>query len=252
LEAVVLRSSGCRLLGALHRAGGEGRLPAVLLLHGIPGHEKNLDLAAELRDHGIHCLHIFFRGSWGSEGTFTFDHLVPDARVALEWLATHPQVDPGRIAVAGISLGGWVALMLASQSDTVAAAVALSPLIDPAGAPLQAKFADEFAASLQGTSPQRVLEEWRAAAPISSVVARLANLPILLLTAGRDEFFPVDHYASLPSLLQRLTWVRFPRADHVFSDVRSGMRYTVCRWLLDLFDPVPHLPREVTSNGEAR
>jgi len=39
-------------------------------------------------------------------------------------------------------------------------------------------------------------------------------------------------------MLQRLERVRFPRADHVCSNVRSGLRHVVCSWLLDQFDKV--------------
>ncbi len=66
-------------------------------------------------------------------------------------------------------------------------------------------------------------------------------MPILLVTADADEVFPPDHYADLPAELQRLKRVRFPRADHVYSDVRAGLRHVVCGWLLDQFDRVPPL-----------
>ena len=51
--------------------------------------------------------------------------------------------------------------------------------------------------------------------------------------------FPDSHYADLPAGLARLTHVRFPRADHVYSDVRPGLRHVICRWLLDQPGPVP-------------
>ena len=41
-----------RLLSVLYTAGGEGPHPTVLLLHGIPGCERNLDLAQALRRAG--------------------------------------------------------------------------------------------------------------------------------------------------------------------------------------------------------
>jgi hypothetical protein len=239
LDGVVLHSGGCRLLGALHRAAGDGRHPAVLLLHGIPGHEKNLDLAVALRARGIHCFHFHYRGSWGSEGEYSLTHLVPDARVALEWLAFQPCVDPARLALVGISLGGWVALTIASQIDGVCAVAALSPLLDPARRPLPSELAVEFTASLDGTSADRLVAEWAALPSVGAVASRLAITPVLLITAGADAVFPPDHYVDLPAGLERLTHVRFPRADHVYSDVRPGLRHVVCQWLVDRFDPSP-------------
>ncbi len=239
LEGLVLRSAGCRLLGALHRAAGDERLPAVLLLHGIPGHEKNLDLAVELRDRGVHVLHIHYRGSWGSEGDYSLTHLLPDAHAALEWLAAQPFVDPVRIALIGISLGGWLALALADKAEGVFAVAALSPLLDPARRPLLPEEAAEFAASLHGTRPGQLCREWAALTPVHAFASRLAGMPLLLVTGGGDTFFPPEHYLHLPEELERGTHVRFPRADHVFSDVRPGLRHVVCQWLLERFDSRP-------------
>lgn len=239
LDGLVLHSAGCRLLGALHRAAGDERLPAVLLLHGIPGHEKNLDLAVELRDRGVHVLHIHYRGCWGSEGDYSLTHLLPDARTALEWLAAQPFVDRARIALVGISLGGWLALALASQTDGLCAVVSLSPLLDPVRRPLLPEEAAEFAASLHGTHADQLRREWAALTPVHAFAPRLAGMPILLVTAEGDTFFPPEHYGMLPAALERATHLRFPRADHVFSDVRPGLRHVVCQWLLERFDSRP-------------
>ena len=217
----------------------------MLLLHGIPGHEKNLDLAVDLRDRGVHCLHIHYRGSWGSGGEYTLTNLVPDARVALEWLAAHPRVDPRRVAVVGISLGGWVALTLASQAEGICAVAALSPLLDPIRLPLPLELAREFAPSLTGVSPEQLVREWAAVPAFGTIAPRLARMPLLLVTADADEVFPPEHYADLPAALQRMERVRFPRADHVYSNVRSGLRHVVCSWLLDQFDRVPPLDARV-------
>jgi hypothetical protein len=252
LDGLVLRSAGCRLLGALHRAGGDERLPAVLLLHGIPGHEKNLDLAVALRDRGVHVLHFHYRGCWGSEGAYSLTHLLPDARAALEWLAVHPFVDPLRIALVGISLGGWLALALASQADGVCAVVSLSPLLDPARRPLLPEEAAEFAASLHGTGADQLCREWAALTPVHAFASRLAGMPTLLVTAGGDTFFPPEHYSSLPAELQQVTHLQFPGADHVFSDVRPGLCHAVCQWLLEIFDsrPTPRSTlRPATTQG---
>lgn len=235
LDGVNLQSGGCRLLGGLYRAGGEGRLPAVLFLHGIPGHEKNLDLAMDLRDRGIHCLYFHYRGSWGSEGEYHIATQVDDARAALDWLTVHPLVDAARIALLGISLGGWVALMLAAQAKAVKAVVALSPLIDPALVPVETELLAEYARSVHVSSVDSLVAEWQSMTPLASVAGRLAEMPILLVTADRDELFPPAHYAALPPL-PRLVRARFPHADHVFSDVRPGLRHLVGSWLLEQFE----------------
>ena len=47
---------------------GAGRRPTVVLLHGLPGNEKNLDLAQAIRRAGWNVVTFNYRGSWGSPG----------------------------------------------------------------------------------------------------------------------------------------------------------------------------------------
>jgi dienelactone hydrolase len=237
LEAVRLSSDGSMLIGGLYRAAQVGPRPAVLLLHGIPGHEKNLDLAISLRACGMHVLYIHYRGCWGSQGDYHLAHLVPDATAALAWLADHPLVRADSIGLAGISLGGWTALATASASPGVRAVAALSPLLDPnapmRGGGLTSALAAEFSAPLSGISPEDLLTQWAALPALASFAGGLKRLPILLVTADGDELFPPEHFASAPALLPHLTWQRFPRADHVFSDVRPGLCHLVTRWFVE-------------------
>ena len=50
LDNVVFCSQGSKLLGGFYRGGGNGPRPTAILLHGVPGVEKNLDIAYALRD----------------------------------------------------------------------------------------------------------------------------------------------------------------------------------------------------------
>ena len=86
----------------------------MLLLHGCPGLEKNLDLAAALRDRGWNALMFHYRGCWGSAGRYDLRTIPRDVIAAVDYLAGCPRVDAGRIAVVGHSLGGWAALVTAA------------------------------------------------------------------------------------------------------------------------------------------
>ena len=65
-------SHRARLYSVLYLASGAGPHPTVLLLHGFPGNEKNLDLAYSIRRAGWNVLVPFYRGAWGSGGAFSF------------------------------------------------------------------------------------------------------------------------------------------------------------------------------------
>ncbi len=60
------QSYGDRLNAILYQANGLGPHATVVLLHGYPGNEKNLDLAQSLRRAGYNVLFFHYRGAWGS------------------------------------------------------------------------------------------------------------------------------------------------------------------------------------------
>jgi uncharacterized protein len=68
LDGITFTSNSSRLLGGLCRAAGTTHRPTAVLLHGLPGIEKHLDIAYTLRDLGWNCLYFHFRGCWGSQG----------------------------------------------------------------------------------------------------------------------------------------------------------------------------------------
>ena len=70
----------------LWQAGGAGAHPTLLLFHGFPGNEQNLDLAQAARRAGWHVLTLHYRGSWGSPGTFRFTQNPQDLHAVLTYL----------------------------------------------------------------------------------------------------------------------------------------------------------------------
>jgi len=104
---------GLKVNGIVYVAAGAGPHPTLVLFHGLPGNERNLDLAQAVRRAGWNVVAINYRGSWGSPGAFSFAQNLEDARAALAF-ARDPanagplQIDTRRIAIAGHSMGGWV------------------------------------------------------------------------------------------------------------------------------------------------
>ncbi len=123
-------------------AAGEGPKPTMILLHGLPGNERNLDLAQAVRRAGWNVLTFTYRGAWGSEGSFSIQHAIEDAMAALGFLRS-PQaqldygVDPGRIVIAGHSMGGYIAAHVAARdrlgcAESASARPATAPRIEGA------------------------------------------------------------------------------------------------------------------------
>ena len=109
IEEISFDSHGDRLNGLVYVADGPGPHPAVVLLHGFPGNEKNLDLAQDMRAAGWNVLFFHYRGAWGSEGDYTLTHVIEDVGVATDWLRTHAdqyRTNPDHIVLVGHSMGG--------------------------------------------------------------------------------------------------------------------------------------------------
>lgn len=113
-------SEGHPLRGLLYLPAGPGPHPAVLMLHGLPGNERNGDLTHALRSQGYAVLCFSWRGSWATPGRFSLGNAVADARAGLAFLrgeaGPRGDVDPRRILLLGHSFGGGVAL-LASAAE---------------------------------------------------------------------------------------------------------------------------------------
>ncbi len=135
---VAFYSDGIKLAGVLYLppdlTTGERR-PALVLCAGIQGLKElgPRDLAERLMEAGFVALTFDYRGFGQSEGPRwqPWPHeQVRDARAAVTFLAQQPQVDPERIAVLGISMGGGHAISAAAVDPRIKSVVAIEPVTD--------------------------------------------------------------------------------------------------------------------------
>lgn len=101
---------------------GEVR-PIVVHCHGnafnIGRHAEFVDFLPQA---GVHVLIFDYRGYGRSDrGRLRRDGLVADALAAIEFARSRPDVDPDRVGLYGLSLGGTVALAAAAEDQRVAA-----------------------------------------------------------------------------------------------------------------------------------
>lgn len=179
---------------------GPGPHPALLILHPHGGSARAMAWAArEAADHGLMGMAVSQPGFGGSKGER--DHAGPDSQAAalaaVDYLRGHPAVDPGRIAVWGISLGALLGGLLAARSPDIAAAV------------LQAGPYDVQWQLERGPDPQR----WHAGGPVTAAQVALRNLvvqaagircPVLLVHGEQDDVAPAEHAHRLAARLRGL------------------------------------------------
>ena len=128
-QELQLPSDGSLLQGFMYKANGKQAHPLLLVLHGYPGNERNLDLAQAARAHGWNVVYFNYRGSWGSQGTFSFRNCVEDVINVVAYCkanAATMQIDTQNIVLFGHSMGGFVCLKALEQMPGIKKGFALS------------------------------------------------------------------------------------------------------------------------------
>jgi dipeptidyl aminopeptidase/acylaminoacyl peptidase len=236
LTGVTFDSDGHRLVGVLYLARGEEPKPTMLLLHGCPGLEKNLDLAVRLRDLGWNSLLFHYRGCWGSAGRYDLRTIPRDVTAAVDYLAGCPRVDPGRIAVLGHSLGGWAALMTAAAEPRLrAVAVCGAAARLGAGLRLSPEFiAEEFTRFLATTPEEFLAQRDEAAERMDGLKAAgaIGPRPLLVVHGTADRWVPVAQARELRDRAgSSCRYVEVEGADHAFSWHRTELADLIIGWL---------------------
>ena len=190
MEVLHIPSGEVKINGVAYLAVGVGVHPTFVLLHGLPGNEKNLDLAQAVRRAGWNAITFNYRGSWGSPGVFRFSQNFEDADAVLAFLHDPANVkalgiDTTHLVLAGHSMGGWVTALTAAHQHGLEGAVLISAADEGtlAGRP-RAKVLAAMAGdmeSLAGTSAEQMADEMIAHKDVwnfSTAYAGLASEPM--------------------------------------------------------------------------
>jgi pimeloyl-ACP methyl ester carboxylesterase len=240
-------SHGAKMYSVIYVASGAGPHPTVLMLHGFPGNEKNLDLAYSIRRAGWNVLVPFYRGAWGSGGTFSFTHTLEDAQASIDFLRQPEnlkkfRIDSNHIVLIGHSMGGFVAAYVTAHEPKVFGAALISAgNLGPASARQRASDPEfwgrwnDNASRLVGTTAQQLVDEVdsdRAKWNYMNCVPLLQERPILVLEA--DDRNTSDNQALVEALRKsgntKVT-EQHMRTDHPFSDHRIAMQVAIVNWL---------------------
>ena len=257
METFQIPSHGAMLNALAYIAEGAGPHPVVVLLHGFPGNEKNLDLAQAIRRDGWDVIYFDYRGSWGSPGDFSFTHSIEDTQSAVAYMrdASHAKKlrsDPADIVLIGHSMGGFMARFVGAQDPAIKAVGLISAAdmgvdkvqsLKPgqekeAVANLATHLAAEGMAPLAGCSPESLAREivtnaatWNTL----SLAPKLANRPVLVITSNdglapsNDAFVGALHKAGATDI----TTVHLT-TDHSYSDQRIALQKAVLEALESL------------------
>lgn len=265
MATFTLPTGGVRVNAMMYLASGDQPHPTMLMLHGFPGNETNIDLMQAARRAGWNVMRVNYRGSWGSPGKFSFANARADSEAAVAFLSDPANVakyriDPRRIVVVGHSMGGFMAASATAADPRVAGAVLIDAW-DIGKDKRRITSAEARKAAIEamrgntpplaGTSAELLVKEIETDAAkldLEALAARIASRPLLLIGAehGAAQTSRKVGTAARQAQASALSET-YMDTDHSFSDSRIALAAEVVRWL-GRFDPAsaktdtPQLP----------
>ena len=257
MESFQIPSHGQPMNAIAYLAAGEGQHPVVIVLHGFPGNEKNLDLAQSIRRAGWNAIFFNYRGSWGTPGAFSFANAIEDTQAAIAWLrepanAAKLHIDPKRIALVGHSMGGFMAAYAGSHDPAIlgTALISAANFHDWAGGDLKPEqeaanrarlvksIADNDILPLAGCTAESLADEMlshRKPWNFVDYAAMFGARPLLLITSDDGLAPSAAHLAEAvrQSGNTHVTEQHFA-TDHSYSGQRIALQAAVLNWLAAL------------------
>lgn len=251
---VLVPSHGLGMNALFYLAGGAGPHPTIVMLHGFPGNEQNLDLAQAVRRAGWNVLTLHYRGAWGSPGVFSIGHVLEDADAAVAFvrrpdIALKFGIDTRRIVLGGHSMGGFASaaharndanllgVFLIDAWNVGATGDELSKVTGTKRAALASKEFDDLGNSLRGATATSIAEEivaHRADWNYESWAGGLTRRPLLVIGASLAGGKENRQFAeAVISAGGTVTAVTLP-SDHSFQDHRIALAAQVINWLQKL------------------
>lgn len=247
IQELFIPSDGVTLSGFMLGANGAGPHPTVVLLHGYPGNEKNLDLAQSMRRAGFNVLFFHYRGAWGSEGNYSLTTLSDDVANVMAFLRNSDsalRVDNSKLSIIGHSMGGFAALRSASLDAEVVCVAGLAAA--NLGEYAERNEAQSYGFKvytdqlimLNGFSGDQALKEIAANAKkfdVRSYGEKLSGKSVLLIAGETDSVVPPAVQHRMVTAYQRQQGMRLTHkvlpGDHSFSSTRILLQHTVIKWL---------------------
>lgn len=259
MAAFTVPTGGVRVNAIMYLASGDQPHPTLLVLHGFPGNETNIDLMQAVRRAGWNVMRINYRGSWGSPGRFSFANARADGEAAVAFLfdpanVAKYHIDPKKVVVAGHSMGGFMAADAAAADPRVAGTVLIdawdigkrkAQITDAASRKAAIDKMRPDTIPLAGTSPELLIKEIEttsAKLDLEALSARIADRPVLMIGAEHAGAPTTRKLAAAARQAQgKAVTETYMDTDHGFSDSRIALEGEVIRWL-GQFDPASAKP----------
>ncbi len=227
---------GSHMVGVLRqpaREPGEGPPPAMIMIPGLDSAKEELRSTEELfLERGIATFSVDGPGQGEAEYDLAIrgDWEVPGGAI-IDRLQAEPSIDPGRIGVWGVSLGGYYAPRVASGDDRVKACVALAGPYTFAENWDNLPILTREAFRVRSFSPDPETARARAATLSMAGRAELIRCPLLAVMGKLDRLIPWQHAQRLvdeaggPAELLLLE-----KGNHGCANLAPFHRYATADW----------------------
>jgi pimeloyl-ACP methyl ester carboxylesterase len=250
-RAITLQHRGMTLRGMEHvpEQASTQPVPAAILFHGFTGtkvepHRLFVKLSRALEARGIAAFRYDFLGSGESDGNFedmTVSGEVEEAHAILDSVRQDPRVNPDKVSLVGLSMGGLVASLVAGDRPAdVHKLVLLAPagtMLDLVLGMVQSAQVDVERTEVFDHGGNLVGRAFVEDLLKLSVYPRAANYtgPVLILHGSRDETVPLEasHRYVRESYGDRAQLHLIEGADHTFNKLEweQEVIHRVCDFL---------------------
>jgi dienelactone hydrolase len=227
VEPIEIPFDPVALHGYFYRAAGHGLLPTVVMHNGFddPAEEMHFFGAAAAAERGYNV--VSFDGS-GQPAARRRDGLPfrPDwenvVTPVVDWAVTRPGVDPFRIALLGVSTGGYLAARAAAFEHRLAACIAVDGIYN------------------LGVGTPRAFPASYLDYTLGGGIAEKISCPTLICEAEEDIFFKGQPEQVYDHLTCAKTLMRFSSAEGAGAHCHSGAQRLafgrIFDWLADTLE----------------
>jgi dienelactone hydrolase len=191
-ERVEIPFDGATIAGVLRQPAGHGPHPLVVLIPGLDSAKEELRPTEDLfLSRGLATLSVDGPGQGEAEYDLAIrgDWEVPGAAI-LDAASGMSGIDPDRIGIWGVSLGGYYAVRLASGDSRVRACISLcgTYCLSDVWAQMPELSRAAFTVRSKSSSPEEALA--RASELSLAGLAGQVKAPLLIVAGRRDRIFP--------------------------------------------------------------
>jgi 2,6-dihydroxypseudooxynicotine hydrolase len=232
-EHVRIPFENSAMFGVLRLPPGQGPHPAVLMVPGLDSTKEELRSTEDLfLQRGLATLSIDGPGQGEAEYDLPIrgDWEVPGG-AALDWLSARPEIAADRLAVWGVSLGGYYAPRIASGDERVRAAVGLC------GAYNFGEVWDGLPELTRDTFRVRSYTDSDDAARSAALELGMAgrtskiHCPLLVVVGKRDRLIPWQQGQRLADEVAGAQLLAIDIGNHGCANVAPMHRYRTADWV---------------------